>query len=428
MNSYSSQQSMGRKVNMSSILLFLIFFFSSMMVIQIDEKSIFMWLEVVFLIHVILMKKKILRVKAPHLNAIYISLLITCLFSLVSSISVNYKRASIRNTITFLLSYVIIAYINNLNLDRAIVVYKRLGKAIIMMCNLQCMWCIIQFLLYRLYLVDINNWIFHESLGMLDIASAYKFGELLPSGLTWHPGVMAPIIAIAFFLNTSIAWKYIALLAGVLTGNATCLIATAICIGFELIIFLLDKKVSRKKFVILIFLIILVVILSIVTGFYNTIYDSITYVVQRIFGITDTNSTNAHIMYFTEYPNIVRHSSFLQVMFGYGKGASGYPFSILYYFQTYAKSWSVECDVMDILVSRGIVGFGIYYIFLIENMLKGRKVNIKYLFLQLTILLEGITYQVQYDWVFLIEALLFCMIKDGYDIFLGRLKEEKLIG
>ena len=58
--------------------------------------------------------------------------------------------------------------------------------------------------------------------------------------------------------------------------------------------------------------------------------------------------------------NVVKNSSIIQFLFGYGTGNSGYTMSNLYGQYVDLKSWVVETDVMNQIYSNGIIGFILY--------------------------------------------------------------------
>ena len=133
--------------------------------------------------------------------------------------------------------------------------------------------------------------------------------------------------------------------------------------------------------------------------------------------VYDGGSANAHIRYFTAYPNVVKNGSVIQFLFGYGTGNSGYTMSKLYGQYADLKSWVVETDIMNQIYSNGIIGFILYYSFLLYIAIRGYKLNRKYFILMISIILAGITYNIQFDWVLFIEFLLFLTIKFKVDLF-----------
>ena len=81
------------------------------------------------------------------------------------------------------------------------------------------------------------------------------------------------------------------------------------------------------------------------------------------------------------------------------------------------KSWAVESDVIDILVSRGVFGFFIFYGWIIRIAARGIKTDYRYFVLAVALAAGGITYNIQFDWVILIELMLWLSLKRNVNFF-----------
>ena len=80
-------------------------------------------------------------------------------------------------------------------------------------------------------------------------------------------------------------------------------------------------------------------------------------------------------------------------------------------------NWSIECDIVNILVNRGIIGFVLFYSFLISIIIKGWKFNKYYSIVVLAIVVQGLGYNVQWEYIILIELLFYLCIKYKIDFF-----------
>ena len=69
------------------------------------------------------------------------------------------------------------------------------------------------------------------------------------------------------------------------------------------------------------------------------------------------------------------------------------------------------------MLSTGIVGFVLYYSWIIRIIVKGFKINWKYSACIIIILIQGITYEIQMDWVLIFEMFMTIAIKNKIDIF-----------
>ena len=81
------------------------------------------------------------------------------------------------------------------------------------------------------------------------------------------------------------------------------------------------------------------------------------------------------------------------------------------------SSFVVESDIINTLLSTGIIGFILFYGWLIAIMLKGKRINWKYTACIGVILIEGIAYEVQMDWVIVFEIIMMISIRYNIDIF-----------
>lgn len=412
------------KISIEKMIILFLFFFCSMSILQFKGKTIFLYLEILIFVYMLIRKKRIIILEDKIINGFFFFEIVTCICSFIYNIPDGYKKASFRNTWTSLLCYFVLAYLIYILKNRKEYLYivKKTIKVALM---INVIWCNVQFLFFDFFSMDINNVIFRDILKCVSNASAYKNNKLLPSGLAWHPGCMAPIITISYFLFDNIFIKCFIVFTAFITGNTTCMIGACLCIGADIILLLYKNKVLNKKLKIFIVLFCIAILAMIVTKKYNVIFDKIFEIYNKITGNIDVNSVTAHKTYFTEYPNVVKNSNIIQILCGYGGGCSGYIFTKLKAYQPNALSWSVECDIMDILISRGLVGFLFFYSFIFKLIKKGIKINIKYSFTFIFIVIQGITYQVQFGWVVLLEMVFYFMIISGYDIYNMNNNEEK---
>ena len=293
-----------------------------------------------------------------------------------------------------------------------------------MTCTVQVIVCIAQFLLYNGAHIDLNQLVFRDILHMVENPSQYKLGVFHPSGMCWHSAFMAPIVIIAFVVCDSYFVKTLAVVDAVICNNATAMIGIGVCLGltgmFSIVDFLkrASKTVRKRTFIAISLIVVAIIPILFCTNIVPVVYDKIVDIYGRATGaVYDGGSANAHIRYFTAYPNVVKNSSIIQFLFGYGTGNSGYTMSNLYGQYVDLKSWVVETDVMNQIYSNGIIGFILYYSFLLYIAIKGYKLNRKYFILTISIILAGITYNIQFDWVLFMEFLLFLTIKFKVDLF-----------
>lgn len=73
----------------------------------------------------------------------------------------------------------------------------------------------------------------------------------------------------------------------------------------------------------------------------------------------------------------------------------------------------MECDVVNILWNKGLLGFILFYGWL----KRGWKINHKYAYAIVAIMVGGIFYNIQYDWVIVLEIIIDIAIYKRIDLF-----------
>lgn len=403
------------------IVIFFMMFFSSMIVVQYHGYTLFFIMQLIFCVVMFLITKSVVLIDSFFINSIYGMLFVTTIVAYLSNISATSKNNAIYFMIISIPMYFVISYLNSCVLRKREII-DLIKKALQLMCMTQLVWCLLQFLLYRIAGIDLNELIFVKTFHCVEVASLYRLNKFVPSGISWHPAILAPIFVLSYCMFDNIGIKILILIDSVICDNSTALIGVITCFAFDIIRkcikFLREKEISRKAVFAIIAVVIVFCILVIKSDIVGFALDKMIYTYQRIAGIVDDGGSSlAHKRYFTAYPQVVKISSIPQILFGYGENCSGYPFQILFNQYVDVASWAVESDVMNILYSRGIIGFILYYTFLFFVGIKGSRINYKYLLFIVAVALEGITYNVQYEWVFLLEMILLISVINQYDFF-----------
>lgn len=218
-----------------------------------------------------------------------------------------------------------------------------------------------------------------------------------PSGINFEPAYFGVLLLIGFFITNKLWIKgyYLILLL-------ICLSRTSI-LGLVLVIaYIFIKNISNIKFLIRAALSILAVtiLLSITIMASPQIKDRIDSAMFRSnISNADINKdgTDRHLAYYPLSVEIMfSNSNILQTLFGYGARISGYPFQInkdivqQISIQNFKPGWSVESDLVDILVGNGLIGFILYYSVLLYNIKIIKDKNL--LLTNVILLICGITY------------------------------------
>ena len=408
---------LNNKINVYKQQAFLIIvFFCTFMLFRVNIFELFWILEVIFIIIQIGLQKKIIIMKDKLIISLFVSWIISTLYSFVSDIPTSYKMNSAIAIIYLIPTFFSISYCLGDMKNKYFV--EKIKKIIVISCSIQLIWCLLQFILYNFANIDLNQVIFSDILHVMENPSSYKFGVYNPSGMCWHPAFMAPIVIIAFSISESYIIKILAIVDSIICNNATALIGISICLIVSIIISIIEfvkksqKKTQKKIILWILVMIIIFVPLIIHYNVFDIIQTKIVDIYQRSAGlVNDGGSANAHIRYYTAFPEIVKKENIGKLLLGYGTSNSGFPISKILGQYTNLESWSVESDVMNQLYSNGIIGFLLFYGFLLYIAIKGFKIDKRYFIVMVGLILSGITYNIQFNWVIFIEFLFYFMVK-----------------
>lgn len=413
-----------QRASITNSILFYVAIFSTMPILRVSSNSFFkitvIILAAILVIKSIIIKKSIdLKYIDKHYLFVYLIKIFTVIGAIYYSWGLSWKRGAIIQFFWFSVYTVLYILISNTG-EKLI---KTFRKGIIVSIYIQIAWSFIQIILNKLFSIDINTIVFTNILSMVSEASQSKYGQLNISGLAWHPINMAPVLIIAYCMFNKIYMKFIIIFLALTTNNSTVLIGLIVCVVLD--IFFALRRMNKKKktikyttlFVIFISVVVIIFVL-LKTDFINKLISSFTYLYGRITGkFYDGGSTAARIRYYTSLPEIFKLSSIYQILFGYGEGCSGYLMSVLFNQYTHLSSWAVECDVINILIGNGVLGFILFYWWLIKIVIKGLNIDKRYLICTVSLIICGITYNVQYDWVIIFEMFMVLSIKYNYNIF-----------
>lgn len=417
------------KYSLPDYLIYIMVATSSFLVFNVKGHELLMILQFLFCIVMAFYYKKLFFIKNALVNAVFIGMVLTFCSALLNPVQLSYTKTAVYMTVVMIPVYFSTAYVTEYLRDHPSK-WEVIRNALKLMCLVQIVWCFIQFMLYKVFLFDLNQFCFVDTLHLVESATFFKGNlEFMPSGLCWHPIIMAPILILAYFLFNHIVMKIVVLLEAMLIGNATVLIVVLLCIFMDLVrsgLRILRKGRVRKVILISIIAAAAVfLILLLFTHLLDPVWEKLSLLLERIVGASGDESTEAHIRYYSGYPLVVQNSSILQFFFGYGEGCSGYPYGMMYDQYRYLSSWAVETDVMNILVSRGVIGFLLFYGFLAQIAVRGRKIDYRYVFFVICIIVGGITYNVQFSWLVFVELLMTAAISDGISLF-GEPKHRRI--
>ena len=400
-------------------LLFLIFVTSSMFLLQIDGKYFSLLFQVVFCGFMLCKKKRIILPKYFLINLIIIGLFVSAIPAFFSEMPVSYKRAAIIQAIMILPVYVTLVYIRELLME-GYDVFSLIIRAIKVMVLIQIGWFLLQTVLWYGMGIDLNKVLFVDLLHLVENASFIRSKVYYPSGLTWHSAVLAPLLVLGFILFEKPVVRVLILFVAFLCGNSTALIGVVL----TALLLILEQvassygRIARNRLLLVCGVLLAAVLAVYLSGSMSRVLDAVTRLFTRLFGEERDASTEAHFGYYRDYLTIFRNSAVPQIFLGYGYGCSGYTITMLYDRYTNLASWAIESDIVNILVSRGIIGFLLYYWFMFYIMIRGLKTDVRYFIFMAVLFVQGFGYNIQFPYVFLIEMVLFVSLEFGDNFFL----------
>lgn len=409
-----------------SLLIGLMGLTSSWAIIRFGSNSLFKIVVICFLfINLIGLNIKFKKANCnPWFYLMYGIMAITFLLSNSMTIGAEWvKQEDIQ--FFWMTAYVAFYLIASAFLDKQIEIYF---KGFICGSLVQMVWVIVQYMMYTVAGLDINMQLFSN----LYNRSYIKEGGFGASGLAWHPSNLAVLLIVLFWAFDSWYWKLIVLMTAILSNNSTVIICVVTCIALNLLVDKKDKvksiKVGRRTIVAALVAIFVVLALFIKTDLLSIAGNRVLFIYHRLFGgYYDGGSTNAHIRYYTTIPSVIAHYPITKVLFGFGEGCSGYVMTNMIGQYSGSGAWALECDVVNILWNKGLLGFVLFYGWLFSIIKRGWRISHKYTYTIIAIIVGGIFYNIQYDWVIVLEIIIDIAIYKQIDLFSMKSYSKRVI-
>ncbi len=382
---------------------------------------------VLLLFYMVLVHGKDINVKLTRDNIIFLILgclsIVSTVICLTSEMNNSWKLSGIFNEGIFLILVVYkLFYSEHMSTVKLDIVIKGLKAG----CLINLIWCYFQLALYNLAKIDINDLIFHQTLKLMETASAYRNGvSYCVTGLGWHPGQLVPIIILLFFMFDNFFIRLLVLGVCIFSNNSTCLVTGMLCVIGVIAVELIGGKgkANPKKVASAVILLLALVIATLIQNdFLLFATDKITDLAGRFSKVFESyenadKSTYLHVRYYTYYPNIVEKQNILENLFGLGYECSGYPYTKYLDQFTSLNDWIPETDYMNFIIGRGWIWTLLYYFWMFKGSFKSRRVSPFYLLFTLIVMVCGVMYNNQFFWVVIAEMILIEAGKQNKDIW-----------
>ena len=239
------------------------------------------------------------------------------------------------------------------------------------------------------------------------------------TGLAWHPCNLIPTLLLSVLLFDKWYVWLVSFFIAVNAKSSTTIMALMLALFFMMPRYSgkfnkLIQNITIKKLII--FSVLMFVFIIVFIRMFPVIYDEVMRLLSRV-GSADDVSTKMHKRYYTSLFFIWENSSLYQILFGRGYHNSGSAFAELFHQYLRLDSWSVESDPMDLMYGVGLIGFLFYYLWLFQQVWMGLKKEYKYFVFFITIILCGIAYNCQFEWVIQLELIFAVCIKRKINIF-----------
>ena len=301
-------------------------------------------------------------------------------------------------------------------------------------CVLQLFWSYFQYTFATVTGKNINQILFADILQMWSgNITQYKNGHIAISGLNVNAGLLPPILMF-LYVYTSKKWiRVLLLLLFFISGSSTMALCGLMLLGISMFVKMKEMRSNgiriRANYLVSSAAIgVAAATVIFQPNIYNRMYDIFSLLVSRLTSVRSANyldgSTFAHARYFTSIPYILSNINPINALFGFGIRCGGVPF-VKFFNQYPDLIYGTECDITLSLYGMGLVGLAVMYWLLFCIVLKGKKLDSKYLVFIVPIILSGLFYSIQLNWVLLVEWMLFWGVKRKMD-FTSLMMDVKL--
>lgn len=406
--------------NLYSLLLFIDGIFSTFQIIQVAGTTVFSELMLISVVYLLVKDKNISIKKNDGFvwkYIILISISELMIFTIKLRNSSEWKNSSLKKYIILVL-VMLFFYVIEKNYETRV---RAFVKGLHVSCLIQVFWCYLQFILEKWRDIDINQMFFSVSQYNLT-------GQKVITGLHVNAGILAPTIIFLVFYDRRWWVKLLSILIFFIAGTSTMLICGCTVIvlyGVHHLSLHHKRSISKKNFIEIALIVILVILGIIVLSssqkdIFERILDMFESMGDRIGTIKDKQftdgSTFVHTRYYTSLFTIMSSLGIMNILFGFGIGCAGVPFVEI--FNQYPQLIYVpESDIMAYIYDVGIIGFVAFYILFIMIIKKGKKIDWHYMAFMIVILVGGVFYGMQLNWVILFEWICMSCINNKKNIF-----------
>lgn len=378
------------------LLIFIAVFFSSILggrVFGLSLNKLALLPLEMYIVYYIITRKKLYSNR--HLYPLFAFLIIQILSSAFGLIFFqnpvkNYNNRLITNILQNIFIYFPILFGLGLIKSR-FPIFKYFKIALLWVVRIHCIWAIIQFLLWSIFSLNINDILFNNILnGFIEVSldqilvNINGYTYLRAAGFTIHVA-FAALMVLGVCFDEKFYLKILYCVVCVLSMSRTGIVATFGVLFFQLIYLIcVQEKEKRLKIIynILIFAGIAIAVCLLLYFTVPFVRTQVNNVLGRFFNITSNkDGSMRHVMYpiYAIYSWVV-DLNFFQKLWGVGARVSGLVFvesnyvsqNMIFNAEMLSTAWEVECDIAAILLGDGLLGF-VAYIFMLYKLVRSKK-------------------------------------------------------
>ncbi len=401
-------------------LIFIYGLLGTMPIISVFGLTIFSWLTVAVVFFFIIFRIKengrISKFITPYMIVVCLSAIsaFLCLNSSMPSIWKNQQVKGLVWNILYLIVFICFSKSRN-DIARTFI------RGVYISSIVHMVWGFLQFILYTAGGIKLNDVIFVDLLHMsADTVTQIKDGSIALSGLCWNAGNMAPLLILGFAMSTTIPLKAAFALCTFLSGSRAAVLGLVTYIIISYVLKPGKSKVSKRVWLVVFGIIVVGVPILLATGKMESITSAIQKTISYFSRDTLTRQASAiiHLRYLTSVFDVARFAGITKILFGFGIGCSGYPFTVLYqqYNTVDFGTWVVECDIINQLWSTGLIALIVRYVWYIKYAKSAFKIDKKLFCFFIAFFVEGLVYNVTFNWSFIMLVCMFILVHNKQPI------------
>lgn len=357
---------------------------ANILMLKIGASEIAVLNIVLLVMYVLYFGKKKIRISKKNialymLSAMFIISYIININSLEGAWLINSKQAMLKLGL-FLLPLTL--FIGTHNCDEFI-------KGLKYGCFCQLIWGAVQFGLYEMFGISLNEIVFGGMYANVSDSMLTKInnGHIRLTGLSYEPANFSLVLNVGYVLSSNIYVKILYILVMLVSTSRTGLVVMISVMVLDYILFIRKKKQLNRNFI---FMIIFVFIAGLIISICNidAVKNGLNNMLLRL---TNSSSNSRHLEYYQVLPQIWEHENVLEILFGTGTAATGIPYTEFFGIYTWLNYWCPESDFIFMIIGNGIVGAGIYY-YILTKILVVLRGNRKLFLIAWAILLGGVGY------------------------------------